>query len=490
MIANNKNLSRRLFLHRMGAGTIGLAAGSIPRTSPAETPNKEIIKLTLHLSVYQGHINVGILRDGDKALLIDCGDGSVTAALGELGIKSIDRIIFTHHHRDQACGAQTLAAAGAGIGVPAAERDHFDNVSAYWNNPRNRWHLYNLHPHHLMLAEAVRVDRTFSDGDMFDWGPAQIRVIATPGHTDGSISYLIRVDGRKVIFSGDTIADRGKLWDIHSLQKGCKLEKRTITDYHGFLGARTELIESLKRINNANPETLVPSHGRIMTNPKQAIDKLLKRIEVCYDKYVSISALRHYFPELFAEYAGRKHHMPINKGITPPPCLRHIGNTWVIISKNKAAFVIDCGNDKILGKIVELVDKGDIKNVEGLWVTHYHNDHVNAVPQFQKTFDCPCITDRAVARVITDPLAWRLPCISPSIVRVDRPTNHAESWQWNEFKMTAYYFPGQTLYHSGLLVEADGLRMFFAGDSFSMSGIDDYATLKTPLTSLPSNSDS
>ena len=42
--------------------------------------------------------------------------------------------------------------------------------------------------------------------------------------------------------------------------------------------------------------------------------------------------------------------------------------------------------------------------------------------------------------------------------------------------MTAYYFPGQTYYHGGLLVEGYGIRMFFAGDSFTMAGIDDYCS--------------
>jgi hypothetical protein len=107
-------------------------------------------------------------------------------------------------------------------------------------------------------------------------------------------------------------------------------------------------------------------------------------------------------------------------------------------------------------------------------VTHYHDDHVDAIPDFQKAFDCPCITDQHVAEVITDPLAWRLPCISPSVARVDRPTRDGDSWTWHEFRLTAYHLPGQTYYHSGLFVEGQGLRMLFVGDSFTMAGIDDY----------------
>jgi hypothetical protein len=40
--------------------------------------------------------------------------------------------------------------------------------------------------------------------------------------------------------------------------------------------------------------------------------------------------------------------------------------------------------------------------------------------------------------------------------------------------LTSYFFPGQTLYHAALLVEGEGLRMFFVGDSHTMSGLDDY----------------
>ena len=72
---------------------------------------------------------------------------------------------------------------------------------------------------------------------------------------------------------------------------------------------------------------------------------------------------------------------------------------------------------------------------------------------FRRLFPCETITDAVVAQVITNPIGFRLPCISPSVTRVDRITQDGDSWQWNEFTMTAYHFPGQTYYHGGLLVE-------------------------------------
>ncbi len=52
------------------------------------------------------------------------------------------------------------------------------------------------------------------------------------------------------------------------------------------------------------------------------------------------------------------------------------------------------------------------------------------------------------------------------------------SRRWHEFEFTYADFPGQTLYHDGLLVKKDGGEsVFFIGDSFTPSGIDDYCVL-------------
>jgi L-ascorbate metabolism protein UlaG (beta-lactamase superfamily) len=249
-----------------------------------------------------------------------------------------------------------------------------------------------------------------------------------------------------------------------------------VCDYHGFLGTREALIQGLNRVKEARPALLVPSHGNLMRDPAKAIGLLAQRFDRCYDKYVAISALRHYFPDMFKDFVGRPGHMPIRKGKEVPACLRHFDTTWMIVSKDKAAFVIDVCGPNTAKQVQKLVESGEIRYVDGMWITHYHYDHVDGIPDLLKLYDCPVITDSHVADVVSDPLAWRLTCISPHVIRVDQPTRDGETWPWHEFKMTAYHFPGQTLYHSGLLVESDGLRMLFAGDSYTMSGIDDYCT--------------
>ena len=474
----NGRTDRRHFLKTTAASAAALALGrGSPAVcaQPALAERGSVTELSEHLLVYHGPINVGIVRDGDKALLIDCGDESVTEALSKAGITKVEQIVFTHHHRDQACGAYQMAAAGAKIGVPATEREYFADPGAHWKDDKHLWRVYrDFRLQRLMLIDPIGVDGAFSEGDQLTFGPAKIRVLDTPGHTEGSVSYLVEVDGRRVVFCGDCIYDEGQVWDIYSLQKGFSKGSRRIGGYHGFMGDRWRLAGSLGRIKSLRPDALVPSHGNVMTEPAKAIGSLVKRFETCYENYVAISALRHYFPELFTDYEGRPGQMPIRPGIKPPECLRHFGTTWMIVSKTGAAFVMDVGSPGIVNQIKKMLEDGEIKSVEGLWVTHYHYDHTDGIPEFQQEFDCPCFADRRLADVLTNPTAWRLPCMAPEPIRVDRPMEDGQSWQWQEFKLTSYNYPGQTLYHDALLAEADGQRMFFVGDSHTMNGIDDY----------------
>ena len=101
----------------------------------------QYFQLTEHLFVHRDCINVGILCDGERALLIDCGNGDVKETLNALGITTLDTVLFTHHHRDGASGfrhLRTRLSPETRVGVPAGERPWFDSVETFWNEPKNR----------------------------------------------------------------------------------------------------------------------------------------------------------------------------------------------------------------------------------------------------------------------------------------------------------------------------------------------------------------
>jgi len=297
----------------------------------------------------------------------------------------------------------------------------------------------------------------------------------TPGHTDGSVSYLVafpQEEGQaRYLFTGDVIYDRGQLWELYSLQKGV-----TTRDYHGFMGDRDRLKSSLAKMLAIGARAWIPAHGTIIAEPGPAAALLAGRLDACYEQYVAISALRHYFPSLFAGYEGLPGWLPFGSGVPAPKFLRHIGTTWVVSSEAGPAFALDCGARQVVRELTAMRSRGEVGPLEWLWVTHYHDDHVDAIPAFVEAFGCPVVAEVHVAPVIEQPLAWRLPCISPVAVSVDRIVTHGEQWAWHEFTITGFHLPGQTLYHGGLLVEGRGHRLLFAGDSFTMAGIDDYCT--------------
>jgi len=87
-----------------------------------------------------------------------------------------------------------------------------------------------------------------------------------------------------------------------------------------------------------------------------------------------------------------------------------------------------------------------------------------------------------LADVLEHPEIYRLPAMTAN--RIANVTSLADGQRirWKEFVLTSYYFPGQTLYHGALLVERDdGQKIFFIGDSFTPSGMDDYCLLNRNL---------
>ena len=78
--------------------------------------------------------NVYVLRDGNAALLINPGDGSVMDHLSEIGVKKVEWVLFTDHHREQNQGASKLGSwreRGTKVAAPAAERALFERPLDY-----------------------------------------------------------------------------------------------------------------------------------------------------------------------------------------------------------------------------------------------------------------------------------------------------------------------------------------------------------------------
>jgi len=423
------------------------------------------------LYALDGAVTTGALVSGRKALLFDCCDTVTPDRLASLGVEAVEMILCTQHRRPNAAGAHPFVERGAKLIVPAGEAHLFADTDAYWDDPKNRWHLYHHQPGQQVFTKPLPVTRGVREGDTIEWEGRRIRVLDTPGATDGSVSYLLEIDGITVCFSGDALYGDGRVWDFHSLQKGFGC----IGDYHGFLGNREKLIASLRKLGACGARMLVPSHGDIIRNPKEATERVEARLDVIWRNFTAISCLNHYFPHLLDETKDDPQRMkPAATHERPEFILRPPATSFLVRSETGAALLVDCGAESVVATLREWMHEGAITSLEGCWVTHYHDDHVDALPALREAFGCPIMTVEQMAEIIEHPLRFFLPCISPHSAPVAGKKRDGELWQWHEFALTAFHFPGQTYYHSGLLVEGHGKKVFFAGDSGSPTGIDDH----------------
>jgi len=175
-----------------------------------------LVQLSPSLYWYRDTCNVYLLVRGDRGLLIDFGSGGILEHLDEAGIQ-VEWVLHTHHHRDQCQGDHLLEARGIPIAVPEREAALFAETDAFWRMKRI-YDNYDTSSIGFTLARPVPVARTLRDYETFAWRGYDIRVLPTPGHTKGSITFATEIDGVSTAFCGDLVADPGHVHTIHDLQ--------------------------------------------------------------------------------------------------------------------------------------------------------------------------------------------------------------------------------------------------------------------------------
>ena len=116
-------------------------------------------------------------RQSGDAIIVDAPtDGE--QVLEALGDGTVRRIIVTHRHPDHWMSIDTLKeATGAPVACHEADREPY----------------------------AAKVDETLADGEELELGSLRVRVIHTPGHTPGSVCFLVGVR----LISGDALFPGG-----------------------------------------------------------------------------------------------------------------------------------------------------------------------------------------------------------------------------------------------------------------------------------------
>lgn len=175
--------------------------------------------------------NTWILRaeDRGRSVVVDPGplDDLHLSAVGDVA-GDVVAVLLTHGHLDHSEGARAFAER-VGCGVRA-------------------------------LDPALRYgDEGLHDGDVVEVDGLEIRVVATPGHTSDSLSFLIPDD--RALLTGDTVLGRGTSVVAHP---------------DGELAAYLDSLRRLRALAETHEvETIWPGHGPVLPDAVPVLDYYL-----------------------------------------------------------------------------------------------------------------------------------------------------------------------------------------------------------------------
>lgn len=177
------------------------------------TKHIHAIKIPFHVKIGSDKLErfvYSYLICGEKICLIDSGVSSsedlIFGYMDKLGLKENDLslMILTHSHPDHMGSAKSIKDK-SGCKVLAHE-----NEIKWMENIELQAKERPVPNFHSLVEGSVLVDGILENGDMVDLGDnITMRVIHTPGHSEGSISLFTKGEG--VLFTGDVILIPGEL---------------------------------------------------------------------------------------------------------------------------------------------------------------------------------------------------------------------------------------------------------------------------------------
>lgn len=445
---------------------------------------ESILDTTIYL--YRDTCNVYIVQNCGKVALIDFGRGDVLKDLSAAGLNAIEGILHTHHHREQCQGDLSAVEAGIPVYVPGDEAELFNSVERYWNEGYSkRWDCLGA-PYVRPLIESIRTAGELAGGGQFNLGDLKLCILDTPGHSPGSVSFLTEVAGRKAAFVGDLLMDELKIVNLYDCE----------WDY-GYLGGLQEIISSCRRLQEYKPDILLPSHGKVVFNQDNYLEKYAQKLEELVNKY------------LVRDYDDSDNRA--NPFRTQPTCVGEIdrvsehvlrwhddyGNMYILFDENAhRALLIDAGiinyskcaaarEALVESRLDAVMKECRIDHIDAVVLTHYHGDHMDILPYLKRRYGIQLWCYENMAGIVNCPEQYAYPAVFTYYgvyepVSVDRVLHENEWLEWGSYRLRIFHLPGQTLYATGIETHIDGLHIVFTGDNLfysrTRSGHDAFVT--------------
>ena len=154
--------------------------------------------MTLNLTYFQlgmlpTNVYLGVNEETGNGFLVDPAvyEPQVEDVMKEIGIKNLQYILLTHGHFDHILGVN-----GFLKNHPEAKVVIHREDEAFLTDPVLS-HTFK----HGLTQEPIKADIIVEDGDVLAFDDTEFKVVHTPGHTRGSVVYLLD----DLMFSGDTL---------------------------------------------------------------------------------------------------------------------------------------------------------------------------------------------------------------------------------------------------------------------------------------------
>ncbi|MBV8879562.1 MAG: MBL fold metallo-hydrolase, partial [Planctomycetaceae bacterium] len=320
-------------------------------------------------------------------------------------------------------------------------------------------------------VRPIRLDRAFSRMDTLEWKGREIRCIDTRGNSPGSMSYLLKPKDRWIAFTGDLMLEDAKLHTWFDSE----------WDY-GFAAGVYALCNSAGQVEGYDPEWMLPSHGGPIAAAAPVLAAFQRKLRAFEKLYV-----RGYDVNTFAGARQDPTSTPTavpNVWRVLPHLYKFRGpnfypNFCLVIADSGRGLAVDCGlfDEKFLDATIGLMkERLGLQSIDVMIPTHMHGDHFLQGPHLRKTWGTKLWALDRMQPMCEHPerfdYAASIQAYGQAFdgkpiegVTFDRLFKDGESFDWEGFRFTVDWMPGQTEFALAVRGVIDGKSVVFTGDN-------------------------
>lgn len=422
-----------------------------------------------NLFSFRDTCNVYLLRDGDAGLLFNLGDAQVLEQSPKAGVRRIEWILFTDHHREQCQGIGRVDRSITRVAAAKDEQPLFETPTHF-----RRWRPalgdpLTVHGASYVRPPAapIRLDRVLDNDETFSWRGYEITCISTPGHSPGGMSFVLKHGDKRAAFVGGLMHDGSRMSNWYD----------TEWDY-GFAKGLDALIESARRLDELDLSWAFPSHGPVIARADEQFQTYHARLTAFRPDYVRGYPVNNLTQRPQPDPNVKPTAIPQIVQVTP-----HLykfsdmlagKNFAIIISDNGRGLLLDCGifPELLLHDLIkEMQTHLGLKQIDALWINHMHGDHFTLGAVLKKRYGVKIWTLDRIVDKVENPLRYDYCALITSYnpeyegLKVDKPLRDGEVVEWEGLRLQIDWMPGQTEFGNCLWLELDGKRIAFTGDN-------------------------